>query len=932
MAKNLLWHSLDPQTAENELGASSHGLPQADAEARLQKYGPNELVQTKTRGFASRFFAHFQNALIYVLLGAAGITALLGHWVDTFVILGVVLINAIIGVIQEGKAEKALGAIRQLLAPAAVVRRDRTIQTVPAEALVPGDIVLLQSGDRVPADLRLIQSRELRVDEALLTGESEPAAKRLEPVAEDAVLAERFCMVYSGTLVTSGTATGLVVATGQATEVGRISELLGDVETLATPLLRQVNQFGRLLALVTLAVTVLTFLFGWLWRGYELAEVVLIAVGLAVAAIPEGLPAILTITLAIGVQRMARRNAIIRQLPAVETLGAVTVICTDKTGTLTRNEMTVTDVVTHGGHFEVSGVGYGPEGDLRPVGNVSESILPADHPAIVQLAHAALLCNDAALSRDKGARDKEARDKEARDKGAGEERAHEQESREKGSHAEGRWQLTGDPTEGALLAFAYKCGLSSPLDQQANPRLDAIPFESEHRFMATLHHDHQGRRMVYIKGAPERILAMCTDQLVSSGTEPLNREHWDQQAHALAAAGKRVLALAYLDVPADKSQLDFDDVTSGLTLIGLTGMVDPPRPEATKAVASAQAAGIRVKMITGDHAATALAIGQSMNIGDGRDAVTGAMLEELDDAALKDVVNQRDVFARTSPEHKLRLVKSLQSQQQVVAMTGDGVNDAPALKRADVGVAMGQKGTDAAKQAARMVLADDNFASIVHAVEEGRIVYDNLKKAILFILPTSGGEALAILAAVALGMMMPITPVQILWVNMVTAVTLALTLAFEPAESDVMARPPRRPQEPLLTGFLIWRVLFVSVLMVMATFGLFLWYSRTGYELELSRTVAVNALVTCEIFYLFNTRVLVLPALSWRSLVSNRYAWYATLCLLVLQALFTYAPPFQLLFETRSLDVAAWGWIVGAGAMLFVTVELEKALRRRWAL
>lgn len=884
------WHSQDIDTAARTLEADTQGLTGAEAQARVQRYGPNELKQVGGRSFLSRFGQQFRNALIYVLLGAAAVTALLGHWVDTGVILGVIVINAFIGVIQEGKAEKALSAIRQLLSPVATVRRDGQVQSVPAETLVPGDLVMLQSGDRVPADLRLVRGRELRVDESLLTGESVPVTKGLEPVAADAPLAERFGMVYSGTLVTSGAAAGLVVATGARTEIGRISDLLGTVETLTTPLLKQVNQFARWLALATLAITVVTFLFGWLWRDYALTEMFLVAVGIAVAAIPEGLPAILTITLAIGVQRMAGRNAIIRQLPAVETLGSVTVICSDKTGTLTRNEMTVTDLVTLSGRFSVSGVGYEPEGEIL------HEQTPVDverQPDIQCLAQAALLCNDAALH-----------------------------------HADGQWTLTGDPTEGALLSFALKCGLVSDFERAARPRLDAIPFESEHRFMATLHHDHEGHRFVFVKGAPERILEMCDRQRKQAQDEPLQRSVWEDRARELAESGKRVLALAYLDVAPDKSQIDFGDVTRGLTLVGLVGMVDPPRPEAIRAVASAQAAGIRVKMITGDHAGTAAAIGASMNIGAGREAVTGAMIESLDDAQLKDLVTRHDVFARTSPEHKLRLVRTLQSQNQVVAMTGDGVNDAPALKRADVGIAMGQKGTDAAKQAARIVLADDNFASIVHAVEEGRIIYDNLKKAILFILPTSGGQALSILAAVALGMMMPITPVQILWVNMVTAITLALTLAFEPAEMDVMKRPPRSPQEPLLSGFLVWRVLFVSLLMVVASFGVYLWYAQAGHSLELARTMAVNTLVACEIVYLFNTRVLSGPAWAWRSLSANRYVWVAISLLLGLQLMFTYAAPFQLLFDTRALELRDWALALSAALVLFAVVEGEKALLR----
>ncbi|WP_163833758.1 cation-transporting P-type ATPase [Spartinivicinus ruber] len=888
------WHCSTSDVISLLSSNEQEGLSQQEVQKRLANYGSNKLPEAEQRSWFSRLLAQFNNALIYVLIVSAIITALLQHWLDTAVILGVVIINALIGVIQEGKAEKALNAIRALLSPQALVRRNSETHIIEASDLVPGDIVLLQPGDKIPADLRLLKVRELHIDEAILTGESQAAVKSDQPDTATAPLAERFSMAYSGTLVTSGNGVGIVTNTGVNTEIGRISGLMGEVESISTPLLRQVARFAGWLSAATILLAAATFCFGWLWRHYSATEMFIAAVGLAVAAIPEGLPAILTITLAIGVQRMANRHAIIRQLPAVETLGSVTVICSDKTGTLTRNEMTVTDVVLRGETYSVSGVGYEPEGSI---GQAGMQVDTNHHPDLDLMMSACLLCNDATLQR------------------------HNQ-----------HWQISGDPTEAALITLAYKYGLISNNEKSDKPRLDEIPFASESRFMATLHHDHHGHYFAIIKGAPEKLIEMCSHQRLNGEDQPFDSSWWLTQANELANNGKRVLALAYHQFTSHPNELTLTDISEGLAMVGLVGMVDPPRPEAIQAVALAQSAGIQVKMITGDHTATAAAIGRQMQIGLNSDPVTGSDLEQLSDQALQQLVQERDVFARTSPEHKLKLVKALQTQGHVVAMTGDGVNDAPALKRAEVGIAMGCKGTEAAKQASRIVLADDNFASIVDAVEEGRVVYDNLKKGIMFVLPTSGGEALSILAAIALGVVLPITPVQILWINMVTAITLAMTLGFEPAETDVMKRPPRKPDEPLLSKLLIWRTCFVSLLMVVTSFGMYLWYRQSGHALNESRTIAVNVLVFCEIFYLLNTRVLQLPALSWRSLTSNRYLWVAIAVLLLLQIAFTYSGYFQYLFQTSGLTLISWLHILGGTILFFIVVEIEKYLIRKFTL
>lgn len=887
-------HAQSPQQALDAAAVDRrNGLSGDEAARRLASHGANALPPPPRRGPLLRFLLQFHNVLIYALLVAGAITLALGHLVDAAVIFGVVVINAVIGFLQEGKAERALDAIRGMLSPRAQVLREGQRRELAAEALVPGDIVFLAAGDRVPADLRLVEVRSLRIEEAALTGESLAVDKALAAVAADAPLGDRSCMAYSGTLVTYGQGVGVVTATGQQTELGRISALLNAVDEMTTPLLRQIAGFSRSLTWIILAVAALAFAFGILLRDYSPGEMFLAAVGLAVAAIPEGLPAIMTITLAIGVQRMARRRAIVRRLPAVEALGSVTVICTDKTGTLTRNEMTVQQVLTADGVLAVSGTGYGPAGGFVRDGREREL---ADEPLLAAIGRAALLCNDAALRRE--------------DSG---------------------WTVVGDPTEGALLTLAAKAGLDAAFERDAAPRLDAIPFESEHRFMATLHHDHRGRRSILLKGAPERVLGLCSRQLGAAGECALEPVAWQAAGDAAAAQGMRLLAVATRAADDRLSALRFDDVEcGGFTLLAVLGLTDPPREEAVRAVAGCRSAGIGVKMITGDHAVTAAAIGRQLGLAGEVHVLTGAEIEQLDDAGLAERVVGTEIFARASPEHKLRLVRALQARGEVVAMTGDGVNDAPALKRADVGVAMGRNGTEAAKEAAEIVLADDNFASVAAAVEEGRTVYDNILKAIAYILPTNIGQAGMVFFAVLFGLTMPITPAQILWVNMITAVTLALALAFEAPEHDIMRRPPRDPAEPLLTRFLVWRIVFVGLLLVGGGMGLFLWEVERGQSLEAARTAAVNAVLVGEVFYLFNVRSFSASILNRAGFFGNRYVLIAIGLLLVCQVLFTYLPAMQRLFGSAALHADAWLRILAFGVAVLFAVEAEKAwLRRR---
>ena len=886
------WHALTADQVLSTLEADTGGLNDEQAKQRLQTYGPNRLPESKRRSPLQRFFSHFHNLLIYVLLSAALITALLDHWIDTGVILAVVIVNAVIGFIQEGKAEDALAAIRQMLSPQAMVLRDGRRISIKAEQLAPGDVVLLQAGDKVPADVRLLRVKNLQIQEAVLTGESVAVEKQTQPTVADTALADRRCMAYSGTLVSYGHGTGVVVATGSATEIGHISDLVSQVQTLTTPLLVQMAIFARWLTLAVLVLAALVFVFGVSLRGSSAAEMFMTVVGLAVAAIPEGLPAILSVALAIGVQRMAARRAIIRRLPAVETLGSVSIICTDKTGTLTRNEMTVRSVVSGEELFEVSGAGYDPHGDFAQAGT---SVDVDKQALLLQTLRAAALCNDTALE-----------------------------------HKDGQWQVHGDPMEGALLVAALKAGLELETEAKQYPRTDLIPFDSQHKFMATLHHSHEGEAIIYLKGAPEQVLQMCHTQRMTCGDEPLDSAFWHKQIDTLASQGQRVLAVACKPTDPALQNLDFEHVDDGLVLLGLFGLIDPPRDEAISAVAQCRHAGIRVKMITGDHAVTARAIAAQLNLANTAEAITGHDIDQMDEQTLRQKVSQVDVYARVSPEHKLRLVSLLQEQGAIVAMTGDGINDAPALKRADVGIAMGEKGTEAAKEASEMVITDDNFASIARAVEEGRTVYNNLKKAIVFLLPVNGGESLSIIIAILLGFTLPITPLQILWVNMVSSVALAMALAFEPGERDIMSRPPRPANEALLSGFLLWRIALVSMLFAAGVFGIFSWSQLHGATLEESRTYAVNALVVMEVFYLFSVRYLYAPSFTLKGLLGTRAVLIAVTTVVVLQLIFTYAPFMEQLFDTRPVDFVHGVEILMLGVILFVVLELEKGIWRRW--
>lgn len=856
-------HSRTASECLSDLKATADGLTTAEADRRLATHGPNRLPEAQTRGPILRFFRQFDNVLIYVLIGAAIVTGALQHWVDTGVILAVVLANAAIGFIQEGKAEAAMAAIRNMLAPRAAVLRDARRQTVEGALIVPGDIVLLEAGDKVPADLRVLEARGLAVQEAILTGESVPVDKDVTPVAADAPLGDRHSMLWSGTLVTQGTARGLVVATGAGTEIGRIGGLLAGVEQLTTPLVAQMEHFARWLSFLILVVAGLLLSYSYFVGHQDFSDMFMAVVGMAVAAIPEGLPAVMTITLAIGVQAMARRNAIVRRLPAIEAIGSVSVICTDKTGTLTRNEMVVAAAETPEGVFVVSGDGYAPEGDVTPAGD------------LVRLARAAALCNDAALSQ-----------------------------------RDGQWLVEGDPMEGALLAFAGKVE-----PEIAAQRVDSIPFDSRHRFMAVLTQAGDDR-LIHVKGAPERVLMMCRG---------IDLDHWHRRADAMAGKGLRVLALAERAESGDR--IDRAGLDGALTFLGLLGLIDPPRPEAIAAIAECRAAGIRVKMITGDHAGTAAAIAAQIRLENPDRVLTGVDLDAMDDSQLALEVAGVDVFARTSPEHKLRLVTALQANGLSVAMTGDGVNDAPALKRADAGIAMGLKGSEAAKEAADLVLADDNFASIAAAVREGRTVYDNLKKVISWTLPTNAGESMVVILALLVGMSMPVTAVQILWINLITGITLGIALAFEPTEVGTMERPPRPRNAPILSGGLVWHVVLVALLFLAAVFGVFAYAKGKGYPLELAQTMAMNTLVVLEIFHLFFIRNIHSTSLTWAAVRGTRVVWIVVISITLAQFAITYLAPLQAILGTRSVPLADGLLIVGIGAAFFAIIEIEKQIR-----
>lgn len=887
------WHKYEISEVLKQLNTQLTGLKDDDdAKKRLEIYGPNSLKQSPRPGFIKRLIAQFNHLLIYVLLGSAAISASLSHWIDMSVILGVVLINALIGFIQEGKAERALVAIAHMLSLQASVIRNNKRMIVPAENLVPGDIVLLKSGDKVPADLRLIHVKSLQIQEAILTGESIPVEKSTDPIFDSAELGNRTCMAYSGTLVTYGKGMGIVVATGENTEVGQINLMLTEVPTVVTPLLIKINHFSRMLTFIILSLASITFLFGVLIRGYLISDMFMAAVGLAVAAIPEGLPAIITITLAIGVIRMAKRNVIIRRLPAVETLGSVTVICTDKTGTLTLNELTAQNISTATHQFFVTGVGYNNIGNFQ----LHDEIIDPDSFVDLSLAiRAAILCNDAELE-----------------------------------YTEDNWQLHGNPVDGALLSLGLKAELDLQLQKKAYPLTDLIPFESEHKFMATLHHDHAGKGFIYVKGAPEHILEMCSLQFSDGHSVPLNKKYWHTQIKALAENGQRVIAIAMRSTTAKHRNLLFSDIKNGLTMLALFGLLDSPREETKIAIAECQSAGIRVKIITGDYAITAKTIAEKLGVKNSGNILSGYELDQLKEDEFVEIANKADIYARTSPAHKLKLVEALQSKGNIVAMTGDGVNDAPALKRADVGIAIGKKGTEAAKEAAEIVLADDNFSSIVAAVKEGRTIYDNVWKAILFILPTDGGEALIIIVAILLGWVLPITPVQILWVNTITAVTLGLALSFEPMESGVMQRPPSKPGTPLFSALLLWRFIFVSLLMMIGGFGLFLWARETQASLEVARTITVNVLVVGEIAYLFNSRKISDSVLNWEGLFGNFAVLISIVAVLLFQLLFTYVPWMQHIFGTAALNLTQWFYIILFGLSLFLLVEAEKLLIRKY--
>ncbi|MFS8811292.1 cation-transporting P-type ATPase [Synechococcus sp. R55.7] len=896
------WHALPEEDVARQIVAEElplaalleRGLSQAEVIQRQKQYGPNELKAKAATPAWVKFLQQFNQSLLYILMVAGAVKAFLGSWRNAIVIWAVVVINALIGYIQESKAEEAIAALaRSVVTEVTVIREGQKLR-VPSRELVPGDVVLLSSGDKVPADLRLLSVRNLQVDESALTGESVPVEKRLGSLAEDTPLADRQNMAYAGSFVTFGQGAGVVVAIGKQTQTGRISELVEKGGSLQTPLTRKFEEFSLMLLRIILSLAGLTFLVG-LAQGQGAASVFEAAVALAVSAIPEGLPAVVTVTLAIGVSRMAKRHAIIRKLPAVETLGSATVICSDKTGTLTENQMTVQAIYAGSQLYQVTGSGYSPQGQIL----AQEGGDPVEVERLLALQACLLagcLCNDTRLQ----------------------------------PKDNGQWEVVGDPTEAALLVAAQKGGLDLEELQRRRPRLDSIPFESEFQYMATLHRLGPEEHCLYVKGSVEALLSRCHSQMGSQGEiQPLEEERIRQQVEALARQGLRVLAFAQKTVPSSQTRVDHPDLEGDLVFLGLQGMIDPPRPEAIAAVHSCQTAGIQVKMITGDHVLTAQAIAEQMGLGGGKPvkAYSGQDLERLSPEKFVTAANEGSVFARVVPEQKLRLVEALQARGQIVAMTGDGVNDAPALKQADVGIAMGRGGTEVAKAAADMILTDDNFASIEAAVEEGRTVYNNLLKAIAFILPVNGGESMTILLSVLLNRELPILAIQVLWLNMINSITMTVPLAFEPSTGREMTRPPRDPEANLLSPRLLQRILLVSVFNWILIFGVFEYIEQTTGNLNLARTMAIQALVIGRIFYLLSLSQAI-PTLLGRGRASQlerheRLMDTAAIAIgigaaILLQILFSQWSLFNIIFDTAPLSWEQWGFCLLVSLPLIV--------------
>ncbi|GHD60887.1 cation-transporting P-type ATPase [Jeongeupia chitinilytica] len=885
----IAWYRLDAGAVLEQLQSGEHGLDEADALERGERYGPNQLPERAGRPAWLKFIAHFNDVLIYILLAAAVLTGVMGHWVDTVVILGVVVINALIGFYQENSAEKSLQGIRGMLSSRAHVVRGGGKRDIDAAELVPGDIVTLRPGDRIPADLRLLEVHNLRVEEAILTGESTVVTKQRDAIADEVMIGDRTNLAYSGTTVSAGTATGVVIAIGEQTELGHINGMLAAVEVQQTPLLLQMQRLGKGILYLILVVMALLFVFSVVLHDLPIGELLLALISLAVAAVPEGLPAIISIILSMGVQSMARKNAIIRKLPTVETLGAMTVICSDKTGTLTMNEMTVKAVLLADGGYLVEGESYEPVGALSAEAS-GEVLDPSGLPAMTQFIAAVHLCNDAQLRQGD----------------------------------DGRWQIIGAPTAGALQVLAAKTGLRFD-DAEL---IDKIPFDSAYKYQATLHRIDRANRIL-VTGAPDVLFAMAESELGEGGVRPFRRDFWEAEMARYARLGLRMVAAAYKPADVDVRRIEHADLGDGVVFLGIAAMMDPPRPEAIEAIAVCQQAGIRVKMITGDHPETAMAIGKMLGMRDWQDAVTGARLEHMSDEELGRVAADHDIFARTSPEHKLRLVRALQARGEVVGMTGDGVNDAPALKQADVGIAMGIKGTEVTKEAADMVLADDNFASIARAVTEGRRVYDNLKKTILFILPTNLAQGLLVVVALLAGTTIPLTPLQILWMNMATSTTLAFGLAFEPAEAGMMRRKPRAPGKSILDLHGVWRIGLVGVLIAGSAFWLEAWLIGRGHGDAFIRSVLLQTLVMAQWVYMFNCRIQDRFSLN-ASMFSNAGLWLATVVLALLQLAIFQVPAMNRVFGTEPLPLAYWGIASLIGLAVFVVVELEKCLVNRW--